>query len=99
LGYDSVWPLNQPQTKARVIGSVRNNYRLNAEISAKCLNTAETTTNAFIQKTYRDWTRIPRFEIITTNGEVEASGFLTIEWKAKRYQISQSDLDGKCSPV
>ena len=74
-------------------------YRLNAQISAKRINTPETKTGAFIQKTYQDWTRIPRFEIVTAIGEVEASGFLTIEWKAIRYQISQSDLDRKCSPV
>jgi hypothetical protein len=73
-------------------------YRLNAQISAKRTDT-ETKTNPFIQMTYQNWTRIPRFEIVTAIGEVEASGFLTIEWKTRRYQISQSDLDRKCSPV
>ena len=74
-------------------------YRLNAQISAKRIGTAETKTSPFIQRTYQDWTRIPRFEIVTAIGEVEASGFLTIEWKARRYQMSQSDLDRNCSPV
>ena len=74
-------------------------YRLNAQISAKRIDTPETKTSPFIQRTYQDWTRIPRFEIVTAIGEVEASGFLTIEWKARQYQISQSDLDRKCSPV
>jgi hypothetical protein len=74
-------------------------YRLNAQISAKRIKPQETKTSPFIRMTYQDWTRIPRFEIVTAIGEVEAPGFLTIEWKTTRYQISQSDLDRKCSPV
>jgi len=74
-------------------------YRLNAQISAKRIDTPETKTSPFIQRTYQDWTRIPRFEIVTAIAEVEASGFLMIEWKSRRYQMSQSDLDRKCSPV
>ena len=78
---------------------VGQKYRLNAQIGAKRIDTPETKTSPFIQMTCQNWTRIPRFEIVTAIAEVEGSGFLTIEWKATRYQISQSDLDRKCSPV
>ena len=71
---------------------------MDLEISAKRLNMPARGATGFAQ-TYRNWTRIPCFEIIKITGELDAAGLLSIEWKGQPHQITKSDLDTKCSPT
>ena len=72
-------------------------YRVNKSVDAQKVKMNAHMTNGVVP-TYADWTSIPSSETIKSLDQ-ESRGKVVVEWNARRYLVSKSDLKNNCSLV